>query len=139
MPTRDELEAQLREAEEKRDRLQARLEQERLAPRSRPEGHAPVVAAPAAILEKLDKVMTVIQPQLDRLVSERENLIAECEAARQRNDAAGVSESTEMLAFLDTVLVEFSENAAKLSELAEGLRARIASEASSAGNGDAAG
>ena len=137
MLTRAELEAKILELEEKRDRLQALIEQEGLLPGPRPEGRTPV--PPTAILEITEKVMKATQPILGMLVSERESLIAECEAARRGNDPAVVKDATEMLDFLNSGLVEFSENAARLNALAEGLRARITSDARAAVNEDEAG
>jgi hypothetical protein len=122
-PTRAELEARLRILEEKRDRLLEDIASQRLdsgrGDRIRPE------AAPARILELLEKTLSTVQPSLGIMTDARDMLITDRAEAERRNDTESASEFTKALDELSAQVVEFTQSIAKIRAAADTIRASL--------------
>ena len=117
---REALEARVREAEEKRDRL---LEQLAAGPIERPEpGEEPSRDAQhARLLDQIENVLRVVQPSVGMVSDMRDCLIDE--KAALADDIKMAAEATEMLQELSTGLVELTTTIDQLQNLAANIRA----------------
>ena len=121
-PTRADLEARLRALEEKRDRLLERIAAQRLD--VAPSAQSSSEAAPAAVLEVLEKTLTTVQPMLGMMTSAGEMLLAERAKAELRNDAAG-ADISRLLDDLSAQIDEFRTAIAQLNAAADMVRASM--------------
>ena len=122
---RADLEAQLRELEERRDRLEAQMAEARARPLDPGEARRP--ADPAAMLHALEKILGAVQPILGNLTSAQERLITDRAEALSRNDTAAAAEATRMLDGISAIVEDMKGSVAQVDSAAGRIRASIES------------
>jgi hypothetical protein len=116
--------------EEKRDRLLEQIAARRLdVDRSEQSSSG---AAPAAVLEVLEKTLTTVQPMLGMMTSARDMLLADRAEAELRNDAAGADEVSKLLDDLSAQVDDFRTTIAQLNAAADMVRALMNTDAPNA-------
>ena len=128
---REILEAQVREAEEKRDRLLEQLaagQIERI-----PLGELPTrEVLHATIVKQIDSILQAFQPTAGMIRETQRDLIADREHATLVNDSATGEEATKQLHKISTILDGLTATVDQLHGLAE--RLRVSKTPDEAGN-----